>query len=45
MVIVFVLARDKKLLGGWASGRVSQLVLGVAILAMVALPVSWLFAA
>jgi NRAMP (natural resistance-associated macrophage protein)-like metal ion transporter len=45
MVIVFVLARDKKLLGGWASGRLSQLVLGLAILAMVALPVLWLFAA
>ncbi len=44
MVIVFVLARDKKLLGGWASGRVSQLILGFAILAMVALPVLWLFA-
>jgi NRAMP (natural resistance-associated macrophage protein)-like metal ion transporter len=44
MVIVFVLARDKKLLGRWSSGRVSQLVLGFAILAMVALPVLWLFA-
>ena len=44
MVIVFVLARDKKLLGRWASGRVSQLILGFAILAMVALPVLWLFA-
>ncbi len=44
MVIVFVLARDKTLLGGWASGRVSQLILGFAILAMVALPVLWLFA-
>ena len=43
MVIVFVLARDKKLLGSWASGRVSQTVLGFAILAMVALPVIWLF--
>ena len=45
MVIVFVLARDKKLLGGWASGRLSQVILGFAILAMVALPVLWLFAA
>jgi NRAMP (natural resistance-associated macrophage protein)-like metal ion transporter len=44
MVIVFVLARDKKLLGGWASGRLSQVILGFAILAMVALPVLWLFA-
>ena len=44
MVIVFVLARDKKLLGRWSSGRVSQVVLGFAILAMVALPVLWLFA-
>jgi len=44
MIIVFVLARDKKILGNWASGRLSQTVLGLAILAMVALPVMWLFA-
>lgn len=44
MIIVFVLARDKKILGSWASGRVSQVVLGIAIVAMVALPVMWLFA-
>lgn len=43
MVIVFILARDKKILGGWASGRLSQLVLGFAILAMVSLPIIWLF--
>ncbi len=44
MIIVFVLARDKKILGNWASGRLSQTVLGLAILAMVAMPVMWLFA-
>lgn len=44
MVIVFVLARDRRLLGSWASGWVSQGLLGLAILAMVALPVAWLFA-
>ena len=45
MVIVFILARDKKLLGRWASPVWSQVLLGLAILAMVALPVMWLFAA
>lgn len=45
MVIVFILARDKKLLGRWASPIWSQVLLGLAILAMVALPVLWLFAA
>lgn len=44
MVIVWWLARDKKLLGRWASGKASQLVLGVATLAMAALPLLWLFA-
>jgi len=44
MIIVFLLARDKKILGNWASGWLSQLVLGLAILAMVALPVMWLLA-
>ncbi|MEN9715453.1 MAG: hypothetical protein RJA35_920 [Actinomycetota bacterium] len=44
MVIVWVLARDKKLLGGWASGRLSQFVLGLAALAMALLPMFWLFA-
>jgi Mn2+/Fe2+ NRAMP family transporter len=44
LVIVWWLARDKKLLGKWASGKASQLVLGVATLAMAALPALWLFA-
>jgi Mn2+/Fe2+ NRAMP family transporter len=44
MVIVWILARDKKLLGGWASGRLSQFVLGLAALAMALLPMFWLFA-
>ena len=44
MVVVWWLARDKKLLGRWASGRLSQWILGLAILAMAALPVGWLLA-
>jgi NRAMP (natural resistance-associated macrophage protein)-like metal ion transporter len=44
MVIVWWLARDKQLLGGWASGWLSKVVLGVATLAMAALPVLWLLA-
>jgi Mn2+/Fe2+ NRAMP family transporter len=44
MVIVWFLARDKNLLGQWASGRISQWLLGVATLAMGSLPVFWLFA-
>jgi NRAMP (natural resistance-associated macrophage protein)-like metal ion transporter len=44
MVIVWWLARDKRLLGRWASSRTSQWVLGVAALAMAALPLLWFFA-
>jgi Mn2+/Fe2+ NRAMP family transporter len=44
MVIVWWLARDKKLLGRWASGPLSQVVLAIATLAMAALPALWLFA-
>ena len=44
MVIVWWLARDKKLLGRWASGPLSQTVLAIATLAMAALPALWLFA-
>jgi Mn2+/Fe2+ NRAMP family transporter len=44
MVIVWFLARDKNLLGEWASGRVSQWLLGIATLAMGSLPIFWLFA-
>jgi Mn2+/Fe2+ NRAMP family transporter len=44
MVIVWFLARDKNLLGEWASGRVSQWLLGMATLAMGSLPVFWLLA-
>ena len=44
MAMVWWLARDKKLLGGWASGWLSQLILGVATLAMAVLPVLWLIA-
>jgi NRAMP (natural resistance-associated macrophage protein)-like metal ion transporter len=43
MIIVFVLARNKVLLGKFVSPRWSQWLLGVAILVMVALPVAWLF--
>ena len=44
MAIIWWLARDKNLLGRWASGRVSQFLLGLATLAMGSLPVFWLFA-
>ena len=44
MAIIWLLARDKNLLGKWASGRISQLVLGVATLAMASLPIFWLLA-
>jgi Mn2+/Fe2+ NRAMP family transporter len=44
MVIVWFLAKDKNLLGEWASGRVSQWLLGIATLAMGSLPIFWLFA-
>jgi hypothetical protein len=44
MVIVWFLARDKNLLGEWASGRVSQWLLGIATLAMGSLPIFWLLA-
>jgi Mn2+/Fe2+ NRAMP family transporter len=44
MVIIWLLARDKNLLGEWASGRISQVLLGIAILAMGSLPVFWLLA-
>jgi Mn2+/Fe2+ NRAMP family transporter len=44
MVIVWYLARSKKLLGRWASPWWSQLLMGVAILAMATLPILWLFA-
>jgi len=44
MIVVWWLARDKRLLGKWVSGRLSQWVLGLAILAMAALPVGWLLA-
>ncbi len=43
MIIVFVLARNKVLLGKFVSPRWSQWLLGIAILVMVALPVAWLF--
>jgi hypothetical protein len=44
MILIFILARDKKLLGLWASPVWSQILLAVAILAMVALPIAWLLA-
>jgi NRAMP (natural resistance-associated macrophage protein)-like metal ion transporter len=42
MVIVWYLARDKKLLGRWVSPLWSQIIMGVAILAMTSLPILWL---
>jgi NRAMP (natural resistance-associated macrophage protein)-like metal ion transporter len=44
MAIVWYLARNKKLLGRWASPMWSQILLAVATLAMTALPLLWLFA-
>lgn len=44
MAIVWYLARDKNLLGKWASPKWSQMLLGVATLAMASLPVFWFFA-
>ncbi|NBU22824.1 MAG: divalent metal cation transporter [Actinobacteria bacterium] len=44
MAIIWWLARDKKLLGIWASGKVSQFLLGFATLAMGSLPLFWLMA-
>ena len=44
MAIIWWLARDKTLLGRWASGRLSQWLLGIAALAMGSLPIFWLLA-
>ena len=44
MAIIWWLARDKNLLGTWASGRVSQFLLAFATFAMGSLPVFWFFA-
>ena len=44
MAIIWWLARDKNLLGKWASGPLSQWVLGIATLAMASLPIFWLLA-
>lgn len=44
MAIIWWLARDKKLLGKWASGRISQFLVGFATLAMGSLPFFWLIA-
>ena len=44
MVIVWFLAKDKNLLGRWASPFWSKLLLGLATLAMGSLPVFWLLA-
>jgi Mn2+/Fe2+ NRAMP family transporter len=44
MVIVWYLARNKRLLGRWVSPVWSQVLMGVAILAMTSMPIMWLFA-
>ena len=44
MAIIWWLARDKNLLGKWASGRISQILVGFATLAMGSLPILWLLA-
>jgi Mn2+/Fe2+ NRAMP family transporter len=44
MAIIWFLAKDKNLLGKWASGRISQWLLGIATITMGSLPLFWLFA-
>jgi Mn2+/Fe2+ NRAMP family transporter len=44
MAIVWFLARDRDLLGRWASPRWSSWLLGAATLLMAGLPVAWIFA-
>jgi Mn2+/Fe2+ NRAMP family transporter len=44
MAIVWVLARDRQLLGRWASPAWSRWLLAAATLLMAGLPVAWLFA-
>ncbi len=44
MAIIWWLARDKNLLGNWASAKISQFLLGFATLAMGSLPLFWLLA-
>jgi NRAMP (natural resistance-associated macrophage protein)-like metal ion transporter len=44
MAIIWWLARDKNLLGIWASNRISQTMLGIATLGMGSLPLFWLLA-
>jgi Mn2+/Fe2+ NRAMP family transporter len=44
MAIVWWLAKDKNLLGKWASPMWSKVLLGVATLAMGSLPIFWLLA-
>jgi Mn2+/Fe2+ NRAMP family transporter len=41
MAIIWWLAKDKRLLGQWASPMWSKILLGVATLAMGSLPVFW----
>jgi Mn2+/Fe2+ NRAMP family transporter len=45
MAIIWWLARDKNLLGKWASPMWSKLLLGFATLAMASLPLLWWLAA
>ena len=44
MAIIWWLAKDKNLLGKWASPMWSKLLLGFATLAMGSLPIFWLLA-
>jgi Mn2+/Fe2+ NRAMP family transporter len=41
IVIVWWLARDRSTMGPWASGSVSQVLLGGTVMVMVAAPVLW----
>lgn len=44
LAVIWWLAKDKKLLGTWASPLWSKVLVGVAILAIAVLPVLWIFA-
>jgi len=44
MAVIWWLAKDERLLGRWRSPLWSRILLGVAIVAMAALPVLWLIA-
>lgn len=44
LVVIWRISRDRQLLGSWTSPWWSSTLLGIATIAMFALPISWLFA-